>query len=405
MRKILFQEEDPKNLGILKMVLHPVQEEWETNLVPSAEAALNALSTAPWEAIVADLETKSGKGLLADARERFPDVVRIGLLGRARPPVGDLSLVHQFVSKPWELSELRTAVERSCRLRELLGDELICKTVGKLTDLPAVPSIYQKLTHILKDPDVSLQDVAKIVEGDFAISARILQLVNSSLFRTTREIGSVKTAASFLGLEVIKNLVLSMALFRAFEGVEKVPGFSLEDLQAHSRLTTEIVRALPLPRDMWDAAIVACLLHDVGKLVLAWKMPARFTKLLKRAREQARPLNQIEEELWGITHAEIGAYLLGLWGFPFAVTEAVAYHHAPSRVPHRCFDVLAAVYVSNLLAHECEAHLGVSGSLVAAHCDIDMAFLQELGVAEQLPAWRAIAQQQLASKAEAAAQR
>ena len=105
---------------------------------------------------------------------------------------------------------------------------------------------------------------------------------------------------------------------------------------------------------MRDAAIVAALLHDIGKLVLAYKMPDRFARLLARAQAEEKPLYQVEEELWGITHAEVGAYLLGLWGLPLRVTEAIAYHHAPSAVPHQRFDALAAVYVANLLAHESE---------------------------------------------------
>ncbi len=159
-------------------------------------------------------------------------------------------------------------------------------------------------------------------------------------------------AASFLGLEVVKNLVLSLGVFKAFENLPAIAEFSLEEMQAHSRLTAAIAQRLGLSKEAQDAAVVASLLHDIGKLVLAYKMPNRFARLLASAKSEQRPLYRIEEELWGITHAEVGAYLLGLWGLPIQVTEAIAYHHTPSAVPHRGFDAISAVYIANLLAHE-----------------------------------------------------
>jgi putative nucleotidyltransferase with HDIG domain len=156
----------------------------------------------------------------------------------------------------------------------------------------------------------------------------------------------------------------------------------MEQLQAHSRLAAKIAGDLNLDKETREAAIVAALLHDIGKLVLAWKMPERFQRLSAKAQEQHRPLYQIEEELWGITHAEIGAYLLGLWGLPISITEAVAYHHSPATVPHHGFDALGAVYVANLLAHEQDF------ASSAAYADWDLPLLADMGVAEQLPTWR-----------------
>jgi putative nucleotidyltransferase with HDIG domain len=191
---------------------------------------------------------------------------------------------------------------------------------------------------------------------------------------------TIRMAASFLGLDVIKNVVLSMETFQAFEKIPAIPGFSLDELQAHCRFTAAIIGQMQLPNDVRDAAIVAALLHDIGKLVIAYKMPDRFARLVARANAEQKPLYRIEEELWGITHAEVGAYLLGLWGLPIRVTEAIAYHHSPSAVPHQRFDALAAVYVANLLAHETE------GS--ATNLEWDLGFLESFGVAGQLPDWR-----------------
>jgi HD-like signal output (HDOD) protein len=267
----------------------------------------------------------------------------------------------------------------------LLQGERICSIVGKVENLPSAPTVFVKLMETLDQPEASIGDVSAIIEGDAAISAKLLQMVNSCMFRTSQDIATVRMAASFLGLEVVKNLVLSLGVFKAFENLPPIAGFSLDEMQAHSRLTAAIAQRLGLSKEVQDAAVVASLLHDIGKLVLAYKMPNRFARLLTSAHSGQRPLYRIEEELWGITHAEVGAYLLGLWGLPIQVTEAIAYHHTPSAVPHGGFDAISAVYVANLLAHESEES--------PETCEWDLPFLKAVGVAAQVPAWKEVAKE------------
>ncbi|HWP84975.1 MAG TPA: response regulator [Terriglobia bacterium] len=402
MRRVLFVQDDPGSREHLQANLRLLRDQMDIH-VASSEQTARQQQWDSWEAIIADLDHNASRQVITRAKEEFPEVVRIGLTRKLSPRMWELRLVHQFVRTPWNPDELQVAVERACRLKDLLGDELICRTVGELGELPSIPSVYQQLTARLRDPDVSLHEIAGIIEKDAALSAKLLQLVNSTLFRTASEIATVKTAASYLGLEVIKNLVLSVELFRAFDGAGKLPGFSLEELQAHYQLTMAITRFLPLPRDLFDSALVAALLHDIGILLLAWKTPGRFAKFVECSRRQQRPLHLVEEELWGITHAEIGAYLLGLWGFPDVITEAVAYHHTPARVPHCAFDVTAAVYVADLLAHECEAATAPSRALACSPVDLD--FLRQLGVDGHYEGWKALALQQAAARAPAACSR
>jgi putative nucleotidyltransferase with HDIG domain len=350
--------------------------------------AQKQLAEREWDAVVAHLASEQGVSLLREARESFPEAVRIGVVMHRQLRAPHPSFVHQVVSDPLDLKELEAALERSCRLRDLLRGERICQTVGELGELPSAPGVYLELVAKLNSPDTSVGEIAEIIQGDVGTCARLLQLVNSIIFRTSREIVTVKMAAGFLGLDVIKNVVLSMAAFQAFEKIPAIPGFSLDDLQAHCRLTAAIAGQMELPLDVRDAAIVAALLHDIGKLVLAYKMPDRFARLVARARAEQKPLYQIEEELWGITHAEVGAYLLGLWGIPLPVTEAIAYHHAPSSVPHQRFDALVALYVANLLAHE-----GARGEPTALDRPWDLGLLEAMGVAPELPRWKTMARE------------
>ncbi len=368
-------------------ILQPAQNQWDMCIASNEKTTQNQLESTSWDVVIADLVSDRDRSFFASVRAKFPQIIRIGLVHQRRPSPAYVSVVHQFLVLPFALEELEVAVERACRLKDLLRGELMSQTVGELGALPAAPSVYMKLVDTLNQQEASIDQIAEIVEDDMAISAKVLQLANSAIFRTSREIATVKLATSYLGLNIIKNLVLSSEVLRVFEKSQKIPGFSIEDLQAHARLTASIAGSMYLSNDARDSAIVASLLHDIGKLVLAWKMPNRFAKLLAISREQNRPLHQVEEEICGITHAEIGAYLLGFWGLPISITEAIAFHHMPGRVPHYRFDGVGAVYVANLLAHE------LDGSLEEGHNLWDTTLLKNLDVAHKLPVWSVMAQQ------------
>jgi HD-like signal output (HDOD) protein len=124
--------------------------------------------------------------------------------------------------------------------------------------------------------------------------------------------------------------------------------------------------------------VVAALLHDIGNLLLASKMPDKFCSAHATAKEHGYKVFEVEQELFGTSHAEIGAYLLGLWGLPSLAVEAIAHHHHPTRIPHSGFDSTVAVYVADLLAHEVESPPQGSARLEIE--ESDRACLETLGV-------------------------
>ena len=316
------------------------------------------MEASPFDVIVSDMRMPGmdGATLLCRVRELYPQVVRIVLSGHTElsTALRVVPVAHQFLAKPCDAEMLRVAVERACHLKALLSDDSIRRTVTALGDLPSLPRTYEALTQALADPDTSLQKVAKIIEQDVGISAKVLQLVNSAFFGIAHSMTNIQSAVSYLGINTLKNLVLSVEIFRAFKPKRDLPGFSLEKLQHHAQLTAHIAARLPVPKHLADIAVVAGMLHDVGKLILAWKLSEHFEKMLAEALEAHCPVYKVEEREDGFSHAEIGAYLLGLWGLPYTVVEAVALHHGPNRVPHQNFDAISAVYAANLLAHELE---------------------------------------------------
>ena len=247
------------------------------------------------------------------------------------------------------------------------------------------------LREKLADPNASVKEVVKLVEQDISISAKILQLVNSAFFGLPREISTLNTAVSYLGIDMLQNLVLSAEVFRVFENAAKLPGFSFEDLHEHSQLTAKIASHIPVPAAVHSAAVVAGLSHDVGKLVLATRSPKHFARALEGAAEEKRPLFAIEQDLMGVSHAEVGAYLLGIWGLPYPVVEAVAHHHHPQRVPQTTLDAVAVVHVANYLAHENPVR-PPSEADSNTYLKPDPEYLENLGLTEQISAWNEFAE-------------
>lgn len=393
MRRVLFVDDDPEALEALRRRLRAQRYDWEMAFAQGGEAALALMGASPFDVIVSDTRMPDidGPALLRRVRELYPQVVRIVLSGcpENSTALEVVPVAHQFLAKPCDAETLHVAIERACHLKALLSDDTIRRTVTALGDLPSVPRTYEALTRALAEPDTSLLLIARIIEEDVGISAKVLQLVNSAFFGIAHSITSIKGAVSQLGITTIKNLVLSVEIFRAFRPKRQLPGFSLEKLQHHAQLTACIAAGLPVPGHLTDIAMVAGMLHDLGKLILAWKVSVPFEKMLVEARKAHCPVYEVEQREHGFSHAEIGAYLLGLWGLPYSMVEAVALHHRPNRVPHQGFDAISAVYVANLLAHELEE--SANGKPVIYNLENYQEDLASLGVGELLPQWRAMA--------------
>jgi len=218
------------------------------------------------------------------------------------------------------------------------------------------------------------------------MSAKVLQLTNSAFFGLAQRVTSLSSAVSLLGMETIKNMALTSEVFRVFVPDNRIPQSICDSIQRSALSAAAIAVALPLEKGTRDITAVAALLHDIGSLFLASVMPGQYCAVLARATERGCKPFEAEEELLGTSHAEIGAYLLGLWGIPTLAVEAIAHHHHPTRIPHSGFDCTVAVYVANLLAHELEAHPQDTTGLELDKGDRDC--LETLGVMPRFAALR-----------------
>ncbi|MES1206147.1 MAG: response regulator [Pseudomonadota bacterium] len=389
LRRILFVDDEQHVIDGLRNLLRKQRREWDMVFALGGQAALGEMAKTPVDVIVSDMRMPGMDGvtLLKRVKETYPGVARIVLSGHAdrEAVMAALPVAHQYLSKPCDADTVRVVIERVCKLQSLLTNKSIRTVVGSLDRLPSVPDTYWELTRAVSDPNKGIADIAKIVERDPAMSVKVLQLVNSAYFGLAQQVASVERAVSYLGAELLKGLALTAHVFSAM-GACNIEGFSLEEVQQHSLLTAKLARRFLTDRKRADEAFTAALVHDIGRMIVAMAMPDVFGEILREAAEKKVPPHTIEAERLGTTHAEVGAYLQGVWGLPFTIVEAAGFHHTPGMVTDGPCDVLAALHVADALV---DAAPG--GGEVA----LDNDFLQRTGFAAQLPRWRAIAEEEL----------
>ena len=388
-RRILFVDSRPETFEGLREAMRPSGPEWQFEFASGGEAALASLEQHPVDVMVAEeqMDPMDGVTLLTRVRERHPTTIRMILSATARPGMAAI-VSHRFLSKPCNVAELGTLIKRSCVLRERTSEAEALRQTMSTTALPSRPGVYMELNQVLADPSWQPGQVAAVIERDVALSAKVLQLANSALFGLTSNVSTVRDAVVYLGADTIRSLALTAEAFGKL-APRSAEGFSIEDFQAHAMLVARITSSLLPTGRAQQEAVTAALLHDIGRLVLVGDGGPRWMALRRQARERGVPMQLIEQETDGITHAEIGAHLLSLWGLPDPIVEAVAGHHSPASVPGLAFDGVAAVHIANALAHELEP----ADTEAPPPATLDDELLDHLGLRPRLDLWRHVARQ------------
>jgi HD-like signal output (HDOD) protein/CheY-like chemotaxis protein len=388
--RILFVDDEPMILELLKLTLAPMSGEWDMGFAPSGDVALAWMAKRPYDIVVSDMRMPgmSGAQLLNEVMKRYPATVRIIFSGYAEQEqvLKCIGNTHQFLAKPFDVGALKAALNRCQNSKTRLPNAEIQALLARRDHLPSIPAVYFQIIDALQAPDCSAQRIGEIVATDPGLTAKILQLVNSAFFGFAREISNAEEAVMLLGVGTIRALALTVHLFSAFEPM-KSSDWSVEQISNHSlrvgRLARKIAEFENAEEGLREEAFTAGLLHDAGKLILADNLAARYLELHTRARAQDRPLSVVEREALGVTHAEVGAYLLDLWGLPASLVEAVALHHEPGKTHEPAFSSLTAVHVANGLAET-----GRASDPEAVSRKLDLQYLDQLRLRDRLETWR-----------------
>ncbi len=394
MDKVLFVDDDENILNGLRRRLHARRPAWKTHFATSGKMALEMCDDTDIDVVVSDMRMPSmdGSALLEKIRIAHPATTRIILSGFAEDEaiLRTVGPAHQYLAKPCDEELLVSTIEHALELKGMLQKPALRALMSGIDAIASPPDTYMRLVETLEDPIAGNDKIARIVSADIALTAEVLKLTNSAYFAITQKISSVSHAIRMIGMDTLKSLALFIGLFQSFTGPSHVTAH-LKRL-CHRSQQIGVTAALIAEAEGLDKQITmmvpsAGMLSHIGSLVLMMNKPDEMQDVITRVENENISIIDAETEQFGAAHPEIGAYLLGLWGFPGPVVQAIAFHHNPSRVPERTMTPLAAIYVAQLLCrdinNEKRAHPFAE--------QIDMTYLAEIDKTDRLETWRQIA--------------
>jgi HD-like signal output (HDOD) protein len=265
-----------------------------------------------------------------------------------------IGVTHQFLDKPCDAGLLQSRISGALALRDLLHNETLQTLLSQVSSIPSMPTEYRQIMNELQSENASLDKIGKIIAKDIGMTAKVLQLVNSSFFGLRSRVSSPEHAVRILGLETISSLVLMISVFSQTTS-KKAKGLELGKLWNHSLavgvLSKEIARAECNDRTMMEDSYTAGLLHAVGTLVLS-QLRKDYGDVINAAQTEQIPLEKAEETVIGATSSQVGAYLMALWGLPHAVVEAVGWRKHPSTCPNPEFSPLTTVHIADAILQD-----------------------------------------------------
>jgi HD-like signal output (HDOD) protein len=236
-----------------------------------------------------------------------------------------------------------------------LGRGEIQAQLGRCPSLPSLGSINKALQGLLLTEQRYTAQIAEIIRRDPSLTSRLLRLVNSVYFGLTTPVNSIEEAVFYLGVRQIRQLAMVTPVIEDFQRLTRQCAFPWREFWQHcigtALLTREITTTVPGPTD--DSDYVAGLVHDIGKIVMAWSFPEHFAEIHRQALPGLRSVIEIEHEL--------GALYLERHRLPELMIFTARYHHSPELAPQFQHTV-AAVQLANLLLHS--SKIGCSGDFV-----------------------------------------
>ncbi len=375
---------------------------YEVVVARGVEEAERRLGEGRFDVVVADVPVGGDRAVvfLNEVKRRDAGTIRLALVGAEdrEGAMGCAREMHSCLPRPCPPRLLLAGIRRALSVDTWLRDERLTSLVARMPPLPSLPSIYRDLVTVLGDGGGSAEEIEEVLATDLGVTARLLQTVNSAFYGRSRRITQVGEAVVVLGTEAVRSIVLCLQA-SAQLGQDPALPFPLERLWEHSLAVGERARRIALlqthEREVADEAFTAGMMHDIGMLVLAANLPAEYAAMWKSLEGSVRLLVEAEREVFGASHADVGAYLLARWGMPITVVEAVAHHHEPSRGWQEGFSVLTAVHAADGLVGEEGSGMEPSGRPA-----LDEGYLGVLGLQGRLEPWRRCGRMQPARPAD-----
>jgi CheY-like chemotaxis protein len=361
--RVLFVDDEPLVIRSLRRTLTGRRVPWEIHFCETGESALAHLGREPFDVIVSDMNMPGmgGAALLARVQEEHPDMARVILSGIADPKqvFQTVPVAHLALTKPFDPLGLIGAISRGIELRALLLRPALRAALGTDGRLPTPPPVYAAITRALAREQSSVWEIMDILGEHAAVSSRLGRLASYAPSDTVRPRARLLSYVAGIEPPVLRSLVL-LAEIAETVGLEEIADqtFSVEAFERRSIRTAHLAARIVGRRGAMERAFVAGLLQDVGELVLAARMPGELAGIRERCARDGVSLEEAERSILGFSHAEVGAWLLGLFGFPLEMIEAVLGQPEPGENESGGLDVGKAAYVASVLSRDSDAPVG-----------------------------------------------
>ncbi len=399
MKTVLFVDDEPNVLNGLRRTLHAMEKEWEMVFCDNPLQAIEWITQGRhFDVVISDMQMPAmhGSEFLGRVMALDPLTVRLALSGHtdANNLMRSNVVAHQFLSKPADPRKLVSLVKRACVLRDRLSSATLSQKLLMVGGVPSVPRVYEHILEEIQSSDPSVPRVAPWIEKDVGLTSKVLQLVNSAFMGLKNHVSDIRQACTLLGLEHLRVLVLMAEIFSMAQDTPLRRYLNLDALWARSMQIAEyagkIATELTSERIQISDAYTAGLLHEIGQIILAQRLPDEFGKAFEYAETHKVSLFDAEKELFGSTHATISGYLLELWGLPDPIVEAVTYYDFPSGLPEASYDLgedesgiaLVALHVAAYLASS-----ETSPMKTTMPVEIDSSYLESRGLMKHMERW------------------
>jgi putative nucleotidyltransferase with HDIG domain len=381
-KRLLFVDDEPLMRDLYATLGSVLGKGHEVFTAGSGSEALELVHDQSFDVIVSDLAMPEMDGLefLNEVVRTYPESARIIISGFAdRARIAEcLTVGHRYFNKPFDFRALATLLKRVCQYSYLVSNDRIRRVVCGTGALPTPPDVYLKLSELLNSSDCDIEDITKVVEQDPGLTTKLLHLVNSAQFGIARQIVTPHEAVQIVGIDILRALMLGIQAFNFYETKPFVRTV-FKDLWDHSLRTAAGARKIARLEGLKSAAAEECfltgLLHDIGKLILAANAEVEYRLVLDLARKGGVPLDQAENGIFGSTHAQVGAYLLALWGLPESVVKAVETHQTLEG-SHDVFSPALAVHLAQVLDPS-----------AARKSELKIEVVEQLKLRDRIPAW------------------
>ncbi len=329
MAKILIIDDDPEIIEILDLYSDFLG--YEADTASSGAQALQKLAgNGFYNAVFCDLTLQDLNGIKVfekikqsdpDLAGRFVIFTGAALDGEIGSQISSKNI--KVIQKPFNFEDIKLLLE-SIEGREAGSRDILLQT----SNLPAVPAVAARILELVGNENTAIEELKQAIMADNSLTSRILQMANSVFFRMRQKIDTISDAITMLGFNTIRTIALAVST----RNIYKTFGLLEQKLWEHSLGVSLaaglIVEEARLSRNVREEAVIAGLLHDVGKVIMNNGHPDKFLHLAQIVNEEQVPYNVVEKEIFGFSHAQLGSMLAEKWGFSESLSSVILHHHS-----------------------------------------------------------------------------